>query len=96
MFVDRAETSLGAPVVDLVGMLPSVRLQGGPDPHRILARHPLARDPPPNQLAAVAAGVAGYFVERSMRPAPPGLPTVRRFQRDQGRLAVRLLRERLS
>jgi hypothetical protein len=34
---------------------------------------------------------AGYFTERSLRPAPPGLPTVRLFQAAQGEVARRWL-----
>jgi hypothetical protein len=32
----------------------------------------------------VLAAAAGYFVDRCRTPPPPGLPTVRAFQRAQG------------
>lgn len=46
----------------------------------------------PDTLGAVVAGVAGYFTDRSTLPAPPGLPTVRRFQAAQGAVARAWLR----
>lgn len=47
-----------------------------------------------DDVDAVLAGLAGYFVDVARRPDPPGLPTVRAFQRAQGEVVVRWLRER--
>lgn len=44
----------------------------------------------------VIAAFAGYLLDRGRLPDPPGLPTLRAFQRDQGTAAARLLRERLD
>jgi hypothetical protein len=41
------------------------------------------------------AGIAGMFTDRARRPDPPGLPTLRRFQRDQADVMLAWLRERL-
>jgi hypothetical protein len=38
----------------------------------------------PGICADVLAGCAGYFLHASRLPDPPGLPTVRAFQRAQG------------
>jgi Phosphotransferase enzyme family len=96
LFVDWPEARVGASFADLVFLLPSVALGGGPEPGRMAASHPLLRDLPVERLAPAVAGVAGYFVSRSLLPPPAGLPTVRRFQHDQGVHAVRWLRRLLD
>jgi Ser/Thr protein kinase RdoA (MazF antagonist) len=85
--VDWPWACRGAPWFDRVAMLPSVGMQGGPPPHELLA------DPDP-AVTAVVAAVAGYLVRQSRQPDPPGLPTVRRFQRAQGVVALDWLRRR--
>jgi hypothetical protein len=42
----------------------------------------------------VLAGLAGYFHDRRRLPDPPGLPTVRAFQRAQGEVVLRWLKQR--
>lgn len=81
--VDWPHACLGAPFVDLVFFAPSVAMQGGPDPTALLARSRVGRSASREALAAVVCALAGYFTERSLQPAPPGLPTVRRFQAAQ-------------
>jgi hypothetical protein len=44
----------------------------------------------------VLAGLAGYFLDVGRSPDPPGLPTVRAFQRAQGNALLPWLRENLS
>ncbi|WP_206061757.1 hypothetical protein [Nonomuraea basaltis] len=70
-----------------MGLLPSVGMQGGPPPHELLT------DPDP-AVTAVVAAVAGYFVRQGRQPDPPGIPTVREFQRAQGVVALDWLRRR--
>lgn len=53
-------------------------------------------DVPDDHVDAVLAGLAGYFVDVARRPDPPGLPTVRGFQRAQGAAVLRWLRRRWS
>jgi hypothetical protein len=55
-----------------------------------------ARDAGPDGVTATLAALAGYFVSHVRRPPPPGLPTLRAFQRAQGEAAVRWLRKRLG
>jgi aminoglycoside phosphotransferase (APT) family kinase protein len=93
-FVDWPWACIAAPWLDLVAMLPSVRLQGGPPPEETLAGHPLARGADPAAITAVLAALAGYFVRAARQPAPPGIPTVRAFQRAQGRVALDWLKLR--
>lgn len=94
VFVDWPWAALAAPWFDLVVMLPSVAMQGGPQPEEILARHPVTRDADPAAITAVVAALAGMFVWLAGRPDPPGLPTLRAFQRAQGEVALAWLRRR--
>lgn len=94
VFVDWPWASHAAPWFDLICMLPSVEMQGGPPPEQILARHPLAQEADPAAITAVVAALAGMFVWLSGLPPPPGLPTLRAFQRAQGEIAVGWLQAR--
>jgi aminoglycoside phosphotransferase (APT) family kinase protein len=85
--VDWPWACIGAPWFDLVAMLPSVGMQGGPAPHELL-------DNPDPAVTAVVAAFTGYFVRQGRLPAPPGLPTLRAFQRAQGVVALDWLRRR--
>jgi aminoglycoside phosphotransferase (APT) family kinase protein len=91
MVVDWPHACRGAAFADLVLFAPSVAMQGGPEPAALLARSRAGRAATRDALAAVVCALAGYFTERSLRPAPPGLPTVRRFQAAQGEVARRWL-----
>lgn len=96
VFVDWPHALRAAPWFDLLVMLPCVRAQGGPDPEELFTRHPLAEDADPSGVTATLAGLTGFFVEHSLRPSPPGLPTLRAFQRAQGDAALAWLRKRLE
>ena len=48
-----------------------------------------------DDVDAVLSGLAAYFVDVARRPDPPGLPTVRAFQRAQGEVVLRWLRRAL-
>lgn len=92
--VDWPWASTAAPWFDLLAMLPSVRMQGGPPPETLFAAHPLADGAAPDAVTAVLAAVTGFFLYHSRLPAPPGLPTLRPFQAAQGRAALDWLRIR--
>lgn len=83
----------GARWIDLVAMAPSVAMQGGPAPSEFLSRLDLG-GVADHAIDAVMCSMAGYFVVRSLEPAPQGIPTVRAFQAAQGRVALDWLRER--
>ncbi|GAA2366779.1 phosphotransferase family protein [Nonomuraea africana] len=85
--VDWPWACVGAPWIDIVAMLPSVRMQGGPPPQDLF-------DDPDPAVTAVLAALTGYFVRNGRQPDPPGLPTVRAFQRAQGVVALEWLRHR--
>lgn len=88
-FVDWPWACRGAAFYNHVGMLPSVAMQGGPQPWELLT------DPDP-AITAVLAAVTGYFVRQGRQPSPVGLPTLRAFQRAQGVVSLEWLRRRLS
>jgi hypothetical protein len=85
--VDWPYACAGASWFDFVGLLPSVAMQGGPEPHELF-------DDPDPAVTSVVAALAGYLVWNGGLPAPPGLPTLRAFQRAQGVVALRWLRRR--
>jgi aminoglycoside phosphotransferase (APT) family kinase protein len=94
VFVDWPWACRGASWFDLVAMLPSVALEGGPPPEEVAAGHPLTRAAEPAAVTAVVAALAGYFAYQSRQPDPPGIPAVRAFQAAQGKVALDWLRAR--
>ncbi len=95
--VDWPEACVGAAWIDLVLMLPSIAMHAdGSSPEHIAATHPLTRHVPRRDLDCVIAAMAGFFVSRSLAPPPPGLPTVRAFQRAQGAVSLAWMRDRVA
>jgi hypothetical protein len=72
----------------------AVQLQGGPAPQEIFDTHPSAQQADPDAVTSVLAAVTGFFLWQARLPAPPGLPSLRRFQDAQGRAALAWLRTR--
>ncbi|GGL20736.1 hypothetical protein Sme01_74030 [Sphaerisporangium melleum] len=93
--VDWPWASRGAAWFDLLQMLPSVAMQGGPRPQDVFAAHATARDADPDAVTAVLTALTGFFVRQARQPAPPGLPTLRPFQHAQGEAALTWLHTRL-
>ena len=62
---------------DVAFWLPSLRLEGGPEPWEVLPG-----------AGPLAAAVAGFFAARCALPAPSGAPTVREFQLRQLEVAL--------
>jgi len=89
--VDWPWACRGAAFVDVALFAPSVAMQGGPQPAELVALSRSGRAAGRADLTALVCGLAGFFTERSLRPPPPGLPTVRRFQAAQGTVARRWL-----
>jgi aminoglycoside phosphotransferase (APT) family kinase protein len=77
LFVDWNHARVGNALVDVVAWLPSLRLEGGPEPWTIV--------PDSGGLAAL---VAGYFASRAGLPPPPTAPRVREFQLRQAEVAL--------
>jgi hypothetical protein len=70
-------------------------MQGGPGPADVLALSRAGRAADRQDLAVTVCAVAGYLTQRSLEPAPAGLPTLRAFQAAQGAVARRWLAELL-
>lgn len=90
--LDWPWASRGAPWCDAVMLLVNVRLDGDLD----LRPHLHIIDDLGGSLEEVlglVAGLSGFFEEASRRPAAPGLPTLRDFQRRQALAALSLVRE---
>lgn len=72
----------GAAWIDLVMLLKNAAFHGH-DPEPYVERNPLIATVDPDHVTSFLAGLAGFFGAYSRRPAPPGLPTLRTFQRAQ-------------
>lgn len=88
VFVDWPHASIGAAWIDLLYFLPSVAMQGGPDPDAVFWTHPVSREAERESVAVVLAGLTGYFLHQATQPPPAGLPGLRSFQLAQGLRAV--------
>lgn len=93
--VDWFMPSRGAAFLDVVLLLPYLRVDGAPPPEVVLDRHPLAGVDPEALTCAVAA-VAGALVLGSMQPPEPGMPHERAVQREAAHAALEWLRTRLG
>lgn len=95
-FADWPGACVGAPWIDLLGLLPSVAMQGGPDPWTVFDQSPPARDADPGSVDSVLAALTGFFLGNARKPPPPGLSTLRPFQFAQGVRALEWLRHRIE
>lgn len=77
LFFDWNLARVGNGDFDIAFWLPSLTLEGGPQPWEVLPG-----------AGMLAAAVAGFFAVRAGLPAPPTAPTVRDFQRAQARVAL--------
>ena len=92
--VDWPWAAVGARWLDLVAMLPSVAMQGGPDPDTVWRAHPLSEGVHDDDVDALIAALTGMLVYRSLQPPAPGIPTLRSFQAAQGAQAMAWLARR--
>lgn len=76
--VDWNLAVVGNPLIDLVGWLPSLRMEGGPLPDEIAGEG----------AGELAALLAGYWAARAGLPPPPTAPRVRAVQLAQLRVAL--------
>jgi Phosphotransferase enzyme family len=77
VLVDWNQACVGKPELDVAAWLPSLRLEGGPDPEEILTGG-----------GGFAAVLAGFFASRVGLPPPPTAPQVREIQRAQLEVAL--------
>jgi aminoglycoside phosphotransferase (APT) family kinase protein len=77
VLVDWNLAHVGNPLLDIAAWLPSLKLEGGPDPWELV---------PDSQ--GFAALLAGFFASRAGLPPPATAPRVREFQRRQAEIAL--------
>jgi hypothetical protein len=94
VFVDWPSASIGVPWFDVVALGPSVIMWNGPSALPVLDAHLTARAADPHAVTVLLVAISGYFAHQSILPAPPGLPTLRPFQRAQAEGALTWLRSR--
>ncbi|MET7969135.1 phosphotransferase [Micromonospora sp. NPDC005305] len=82
--VDWPWACRGPAWLDSLLVLVNVQVHGGHDPEALLSALPLAAGVDPADLTGVLAGFTGFFLDGARQPPPPGIPTVRAFQRLQG------------
>jgi hypothetical protein len=80
LLVDWNWACVGNPSVDVAFWLPSLTLEGGPEPDEIVRAYPGA--------AELAPIVAGFFAATAGLPPPAGAPGVRSFQLAQLEVAL--------
>ncbi|NVM97626.1 phosphotransferase [Arthrobacter sp. SDTb3-6] len=96
VLVDWPWACTGAPWVDALGVLVNVTsLDPAANPELPLVHHPVFAGVPAGDVDGVLAGYAGYFMDMSRRPEPPGIPALRAFQRKQAEALIAWLRQRL-
>jgi hypothetical protein len=93
--VDWFMPSRGASFLDVVLLLPYLRVDGAPPPEVVMDRHPLP-DVDPEALTCAVTVTAGALVLESMRPPQPGLPHGRAVQREVAHATLEWLRTRLG
>jgi aminoglycoside phosphotransferase (APT) family kinase protein len=97
VLVDWPWATRGVGWFDGLSLLVNVRLYDrAADVDRLMAEHPVFHGMDADAATRVIAGLAGFFIEASMREPIPALPTLRRFQLDQGIATVEWLRERMD
>lgn len=95
LLIDWPWAVRGAPWFDAVLLLVDVRMQDADaDVSRLLGSHRAFTGATEATVTRLLAGFAGIMLDRGRHREPPGLPTLRAFQRAQGAVACRLLRER--
>jgi hypothetical protein len=95
VLVDWPHACRGPAWLDLLLLLSEVDRMGEPGlAERALATSPLVRGVDPDVVTTVLDGFAGFFLGRAAQPVPPGLPTLREFQRVQGEALTRWVERR--
>ncbi|WP_018832589.1 phosphotransferase [Salinispora tropica] len=94
--VDWPHACRGPAWLDRLLLCVNLLLHGGVDVDQ-LVKH-LARDTatPEDLLIDVLTGYAGYFLDAARQPSPPGLPTLRAFQRAQADALLPWVRRQLT
>ncbi len=97
VLVDWPWAAIGASWVDALTVLINVRVfDASFDADAMLASHDVFTSASADRVNGFLSGLAAYFIDAARQPPPPGLPTLRAFQQQQGEAVIHWLRERLS
>jgi hypothetical protein len=80
---DWPSAEVGRPEFDVVAFAQSVTVEGGVDPEQVVVWYGDRLALRPEALDAAVAWLAAFFADLAWRPDIPGLPRLRRFQRQQ-------------
>lgn len=80
---DWPAAEIGRPEFDLAAFAQSVTVEGGAAPEQVVAWYEERLPLRPETLDAAVAWIAAFFAMFAWRPEIPGLPRLRRFQRQQ-------------
>ena len=94
VFVDWAHACLAARWVDPVIAACDVLENVDVDVDTLLNRFPAVRSADPVDVTAFVVAVTGGLAWAAEQPDPPGLPTIRRWQREQAAILLRWVRRR--
>ncbi len=78
VLIDWPDACRGNPLIDIVGWLPSLALEGGPAPETLVGR----------EVIDLVAIVSGYWAAQAGLPPPDGAPRARSIQRAQLNIAL--------
>ena len=92
--VDWPWALVGPEWLDRFLLMINVDLYGGHDPETLVHRYLGGVDP--RLITGCLAGLCAFFTDAGREPPPPGLPTVRAFQRAQGDSTTAWLRRRVD
>jgi hypothetical protein len=71
---------------------PAVAMQGGPRPQEFVVMTAAGRAADAEATRSLVAAMTGFLVHGAAQPPPPGLPTLRAFQRSQAEASYDWLR----
>ncbi|WP_353807748.1 hypothetical protein [Agromyces sp. SYSU T00194] len=96
VLVDWPWAAVGAAWFDAFLLLVNVRLYDpAADVEALLAEHPVFAGLDPDTATRTIAGFTGFCLDAAGQPEVPAIPTLRRFQLDQGLAGLAWLRERM-
>lgn len=97
VLVDWPWACIGSAWVDALTVLINVRVFDPDfDVDSVVQSHEVFAPAIAGSVNRVLSGLGAYFTDAARQPPPPGLPTVRAFQRQQGEAVIRWLRQRLT
>ncbi len=94
VLVDWPHACIGAAWLDSLLLLLNVAVYGGHDIDALMASTPVLAKADPTAIDAALALLASYFSHAWRQPPPPGLPTVRDWQKLQGDVVLPWLARR--